>query len=75
MVTIQTKNITRVQKTAELLELVPIQWLVFQDNLDKLVPEGLNQSVFKRGKRLWGFGIAAASAGPYTNNVHLAPIR
>jgi len=27
------------------------------------------------GKRWWGFGTAVASAGPYANNLHLAPDR
>ena len=31
-----------------------------------------NQSGFKWGKRLWGFGMTVASAGPYANNLHLA---
>ena len=30
---------------------------------------------FEWGKRLWGFWDALASAGPYANNLHLAPDR
>jgi len=31
------------------------------------------QKGFKWGKRWWGFGMAVSSAGPYANNLHLAP--
>jgi len=34
-----------------------------------------NQSGFEWGKRQWGLGLTVASAGPYANNLHLAPDR
>ena len=44
-------------------------------NLGKPVPERQNQYGFERGKRRWGIGDAVKSAGPYVNNLHLAPDR
>ena len=37
--------------------MTPVQWLLFQNNLGKPVPERKNQSGFKWGKRWWGSGM------------------
>ena len=46
----------------------------FQDDLGKPVP-GRYTSLDLNEARDDGFGYAMASAGPYANNVHLAPDR
>jgi len=65
---LQTENIAGSDWTDRQL----FNGLFFQDNLGKPAPERLNSPGFNEAR---SDGEAVASAGPYANQLHLAPDR
>jgi len=65
-------GVTECKINSHSLRQTQLNSLFFQDILGKPAPERLNQSGFDEAR---DDGVAVASAGPYSNHLHLVPGR